>query len=537
MTGPRHAAAVPGTPENPEPGRARTTAPVPPVAIAGDAASAAEHLPGERVPLDDAFLATLRSTCRDVSTEGAQLAEAGRDWWPISIGWATRGEVPAKPGALARPRSTAEVSALLAACNQARVPVTPLAGRSGVCGASVPLFGGVALDMTAMAGIEDLDLTSLVARVAPGTFGPELEAALQAEGVSLGHWPQSIDLSTVGGWIACRGAGQYSTRYGKIEDMVAGLEVVLADGRVARTGAAAPRAAMGPDLTQTFVGSEGTLGVVTSAWLRLHRLPPAEARRAYGFAGFAEGLDTCRRVLQRGATPAVLRLYDAEESERHFATSTSGASGTCALVVLDEAEPSLLDATMRILDEECRAAGAAVLSEELVAHWLERRNDVSALAPLYQGGIVVDTIEVAGTWNELPALYEDCVSGLRSLPGTLAASAHQSHAYPDGACLYFTFAGREPDAGEATVLRDATRTWDTSYYTEAWDIVMRCVMSRGCAISHHHGIGVNRARFMEESMGEAFSVLAALKGALDPRGIMNPGKLGLPSPFGELAWP
>src|SRR5262249_12703193 len=150
---------------------------------------------------------------------------------------------------------------------------TAAAGRSGVCGASVPVYGGVVLDMTAMHGIVAVDATSMVAEVLPGTFGDVYEDALRAEhGATRGHWPQSIPLSTVGGWLACRGAGQLSTRYGKIEDLVVGLEVVLADGRVITTGGTPPRA-VGPDLTQIFVGSEGTLGVITRVWLRVFPLP------------------------------------------------------------------------------------------------------------------------------------------------------------------------------------------------------------------------------------------------------------------------
>lgn len=488
-----------------------------------------KRLDAPRVELREEDLASLRAVCSQVATDQQLLSQASRDWWPISIAWALRGEVPSTPGVLAVPTSAAEVSAILACCSSRHLPVTPVAGRSGVCGGAVPVFGGLALDMTAMAGIEDLDHDSLVAKVAPGTFGPDLEAALQAEGLSLGHWPQSMDISTLGGWVACRSAGQYSTRYGKIEDMVLGLEVALADGRLLRTGAAAPRAAVGPDLTELFLGSEGTLGVVTSAWLQVHRIPPAEDRRAFVFDGFARGLEACRRILQRGGRPAVLRLYDETESARHF----PGQPGA-VLVVLDEADEELLSATMRIVDEECRRSDGKPADEELVAEWLSKRNDVSALGPLYEAGVVVDTVEVAARWSVLEDLYRACVDALLGLEGTLVASAHQSHAYADGACLYFTFAGRNPGPADRDPSDDE---WTEQYYVEAWERVMDAVISRSGAISHHHGIGLNRARFMRPALGEAFGVLASLKSALDPQGILNPGKLGLPSPFGEVPWP
>jgi alkyldihydroxyacetonephosphate synthase len=446
--------------------------------------------------------------------DDGERAEAGRDWWPISIGWAVEGRVPARPAAVVRPKDATQVAEVLAACAQHGVPVTPAAGRSGVCGGSVPLFGGLALDLTGLVGEVQVDATSLIAQVPAGVFGPALEAALRRTGHTLGHWPQSMALSTVGGWVACRGAGQYSTRYGKIEDMVAGLEVALADGTLLRTGGRAPRSATGPDLTQVFCGSEGVLGVITGVWLRIHPLPAAEDRRAYGFESFAGGLDACRRVLRRGATPAVLRLYDPIESARSF-----GVHDACVLVVLDEADPGLLGATLAVVDEECAAARR--LGDELVAHWLADRNDVSALAPLWRAGVVVDTAEVAGHWRVLPGIVDEALAALRALDGTIAASVHQSHAYLDGACLYFTFAGRGDD-GEA-------------YYVAAWDTLMATVEQHGAAISHHHGIGLNRGRFAAELPEQR--VLAALKRALDPAGVLNPGKLGLKSAFGEVRWP
>jgi alkyldihydroxyacetonephosphate synthase len=507
-----------------------TGAPTPVTEIDAAPGSVTDRIAGPRVPVDDALLRRLRSVCAEVVVDDAARAEAGRDWWPLAIRWAMRGAVPARPAAVARPADAVETAAVLAACHEARVPVTATAGRSGVCGSSVPLFGGVALDVCGLAGVVDLDTTSLVARVAPGTFGPDLEAALRPSQVTLGHWPQSMDLSTVGGWVACRGAGQYSTRYGKIEDMVIGLEVALADGRIIRTGGAGPRAAMGPELTQLFVGSEGVLGVITEAELRLHRVPDGDGRRAYSFPTFASGLDACRRILHRGATPAVLRLYDEVESARNFEHSHG-----CLLVVLDETDAGLLDATLTIVDEECAACQGASADVALVGRWLSHRNDVSALAPLYRAGIVVDTIEIAARWAALDPIYDAALAALRGIGGTLAASAHQSHAYPDGACLYFTFGGRMPDADDAD--HAAQDLWAERYYGAAWSAVMDVVRAHGGAISHHHGIGVNRGRFMADALGGAFAVLVDVKNSLDPRGILNPGKLGLPSPFGEAHWP
>ena len=490
----------------------RAGTPTPPIAFAGAAADATARLDTRRVDVDAAALARLEGACADVRTDPGELAEVSRDWWPLTMTWALDDQVGALADVLVRPTSVDEVAAVLRVCDEARIPVTPAAGRSGVSGGSIPLHGGAVLDLTALAGIVDVDDVSLVADVRAGTFGDLLEDELRAEHrATLGHWPQSMGLSTVGGWLACRSAGQLSTRYGKIEDMVVGLDVVLADGRVIRTGGA-PRAAVGPDLTQMFVGSEGTLGVITGARLRLHPAPAVERSAAHGFASFPEGLAACRRILHRGATPAVLRLYDDVESNRHF-----GTDGVHVLLVLDEGEPAVVDGGMALVHEEC--AGTVHLDPGLVDHWLEHRNDVGALQDLVHAGFVVDTIETAACWRDLPSLVEAVLSAVRALDETMVVSVHQSHAYGTGACCYFTFAGRpEPDA------RDA-------YYRAVFDGAMRVALSHGAALSHHHGIGLNRGPYVADALGSGFGVLAALKQALDPHGICNPGKLGLPDPF------
>ena len=281
--------------------------------------------------------------------------------------------------------------------------------------------------------------------------------------------------------------------------------------------------------------------MVTERALRLHPL----ARGHEGASGVRRsrasraGLEAVVGHYAAGRRPAVLRLYDQPSP---LATSRLDDRG-CALVVLDEADPAVLESTCVVVDTECAKSGGEPLGgaggsdkaeadHRIVQRWPDNRNDVSALAPLYRSGVVVDTIEIAARWSTLPAIYDTCVSALTALEGTLAASAHQSHAYVDGACLYFTFGGRMPDppAGTAGPADSRSDAWAESYYTSAWRAVMDVVRAHGGAISHHHGIGINRARFMAGALGGAFDVLADLKNALDPRGILNPGKLGLPSP-------
>jgi alkyldihydroxyacetonephosphate synthase len=449
----------------------------------------------------------LRSVCREVSTEPDDLDAFTRDRWSMAAAAAR------SPDAVARPSTAGEAAAVLEACSDARVPVTPAGGRSGVCGGAMPVHGGIVLDLRALAGVAWIDDVSLLVEVGAGTGGDVLERELRTAGMTLGHRPQSVSISTVGGWVACRSAGQYSTRYGKIEDMVVGLEVALADGRVIRTGGS-PRAATGPDLTGLFVGSEGTLGAVTSARLRLHPAPAEERRAGFAFDTFAAGLDACRRILRRGARPAVVRLYDSAESQRAFGRSDN------VLVVLDEGDRVLVDATMGIVGEECPAAGGREIGEEPVDWWMAHRDETPDLEALARQGIVGDTMEVAASWSALSGLHQHVVSSVAAVPGTVWTSAHASHAYGDGACLYVTLAGMGAE-----------------WYVPAWDAAAAAVLAHGGALSHHHGIGLAKARFLPAALGPAHGVLADLKRALDPAGVLNPGKLGLPDPFGPVAWP
>jgi alkyldihydroxyacetonephosphate synthase len=467
----------------------------------------------------DEVLSRLAAACPLDEAEGA-LVEAGRDWWPMALHWALAGQVPALPAVVARPTTRDEVAAVVRICDEVRVPVTPAAGRSGVCGGSVPKAGGVALDLRGLTGLTWASVEDGLVSVRAGTNGLAFEERLRAEhGMTVGHWPQSMALASVGGWVACRGAGQYSTRYGKVEDMVHGLEVVLADGRIVTTGGRAPRSAVGPDLNQLFTGSEGALGVVTEVTLRAWPLPPEERRGAWTFATFGEGLEVCRRVLRRGATPAVLRLYDGREGKRF-----GGDGERSVLLVLDEGDGHQVEASLAVVAEEAATTGEPA-DVAGVARWLEHRNDVSALGEAVSGGVVVDTCEIAARWSALPVIHAAATERFMALDGALVVSCHQSHAYPDGACLYFTFAGVPPaDAAE-------------SFYAAAWEAIEGATLEAGGALSHHHGVGLLRSALVRRALGGGYGVLVALKAALDPNGTLNPGALGIPSPHPVVSWP
>lgn len=480
-----------------------------PIEFGGDPAAATSRIQGPETSLAPEDLDAIAQIC-DTSVDDADRARHGRDWWPLSMTWSLQNQVPKLPRVVCRPRTTDEVSRLLAYCNSRSIAVTASGGRSSVCGSAIPLRGGVALDMGRMQGLESVDAVSGIVECLAGTFGPDLESTVRTHGLTIGHYPQSFDISTVGGWVACRGAGQYSTRYGKIEDMVHGLEAVLADGTVVHTGGA-PAGAVGPDLSQLLLGSEGTLAVITRVWLRAHPLPEVERRAAYSFPTFSDGLEACRRILRDGATPAVLRLYDGAESRR-----SHGGDGTEAtLLVLDEGTESIVDGTMVVVHAVCSSMGARTADTDLVEQWTHHRNDTSGLQALTRKGFVVDTMEIAGNWADLDHIVDTVESAMLAVPHARSATCHLSHSYVEGACLYFTFAANPPaEEFEQT-------------YLALWDAGQRAALASGANLSHHHGVGYSRAQYMEQALGTGLGVLRAVKNALDPKGILNPGKLGL----------
>jgi alkyldihydroxyacetonephosphate synthase len=269
--------------------------------------------------------------------------------------------------------------------------------------------------------------------------------------------------------------------------------------------------ATGPNMTQLFVGSEGTLGVIVSACLNIHRKAEYSDSGAWAFDSFDAGVEAIRRFSQRGARPAVVRLYDATESRRNFDTK-----GQHILLIHDEGDPEIVKGIMSVVRAECDGKPG---DKALVERWLANRNSVHALDDLILDR-APDTMEITAPWSKLARIYHETTAAMMAIDGTRTATAHISHAYPGSAGLYFMFGGRP-------ALADRPR-----WYRDVWNAGARCVLANGGNLAHHHGIGLQRARLMGEAMGSSMAALQAVKDALDPRGILNPGKLGLKNPFG-----
>jgi len=444
-----------------------------------------------------------------VRDDEATRAEYRVDYWILAHLRRREGRLDADPSCVVRPRSTEEVAKAVRVAQRGGVPIVPYGGGSGVLGGAVPPPGSVVLDLRAMNQLLDVNDTALLARVQAGMMGGDYEAALVAKGYTSGHYPQSLARATVGGLVATRSAGQFSTKYGNIEDMCLGLEVVLASGEVIRL-APFPRAANGPSLREVFLGSEGALGIVTEATLKIHPTPEHRLTETFAFPSVGSGLEAIRRVMRAGWHPAVVRLYDASEANGHFGKWVP--EGQCALLVLTEGPRALAEAEMAACREACSEGTA--LGTDSIDHWLGHRNTVPSWDSLMDKGLIADTIEIAATWDKVEALYDRVVAALRGVPGMLVASAHSSHSYLSGTNLYITFAIKPDDWSQAEAL-----------YLDSWGRVMQATLESGGTIAHHHGIGRLRVPWLEKELGGAYQVLRALKRALDPAGILNPGTL------------
>lgn len=453
----------------------------------------------------------------NVAVDPGELAAHARDCWPLLAMRERAGETLPRPAAVVWPTSTAQASALYAWASARGVPLVPFGGGGGVVGGAAPVAGGVAVDTKRMARVLELDAESGLVVAQPGVIGQTLEEWLGARGWTLGHFPSSITLSSVGGFAAARSAGQCSTRYGAFASLVAGMEAVLPDGTVVRREAH-PASAAGPDLIGLLLGGEGTLGLITELTLRVTPKPESLGFRALRMPSFTAGLDTLRGILRTGLRPAVLRLYDQADT----ALSHPDLGG-CLLVVMAEGWPPLVDLEVRTAAQVGIAHDGEDLGEDLARHWHEHRYDVSwRLADFLKPGgmfgdaVAVDTLEVAARWSRLPDTYtavRDALAGAADV-----VLCHASHAYPDGACLYFTFGA----AGQGDEVKVRER------YQQAWTAAMDAAVAVGATITHHHGIGLLRAPWLAAELGAGgMAMLQRVKDALDPAGIANPGKLGL----------
>lgn len=431
------------------------------------------------------------------------------------------------PDAVAYPEDAEGVRRTLKAADRDGWAVVPFGGGTSVVGGVEPLADGrrgvVTLDLSRLNRVVDVDRISLTARIQAGAFGPAIERVLESDGLELGHYPQSFEYSTLGGWIAARSAGQNSTGWGRIDDMVVALTVVTPVGEIVTREL--PASASGPELREALVGSEGTLGVITDAVVRVRPRTSRMRYRSILFPSFRDGLSTLRAIAQRGPCPVVARLSD--EAETELLLKQSGAEskwGFRLLRLLGKGAYVRGGAHLLLGYEDDRGAAAASsvakrgggldIGSGAGRHWEKTRFDLPYLRDtLLDHGILVETLETAASWSRLESLYASVRDGLRRALPSPAVLCHVSHLYPDGASLYFTF------------LCDA-RDREIELWRAAKEAAGRAILENGGTISHHHGVGADHRPWLEGERGRLqVEMLRALKRTLDPKGILNPGKL------------
>lgn len=447
-----------------------------------------------------------------VDTSETALNNRRHDYWVLNNLRAWRGEELGKPGVVVRPQSVSDVQSVVRMASQTRTPLVPYGLGSGVCGGIEPNASVIMLDMGGMNRVLEIDETNLLARFDAGCNGLEAEEAVAGRGLTIGHCPQSIAISSVGGWISTRAAGQFSTAYGNIEDIVYAIQVVLPNGDVVELGKA-PRAAAGPDLRHLILGAEGTMGVVTAVTLSLRRQPEKRAFSAYHVPTLAGGFVAQREIIQADWLPPVMRQYDAPEASRNFQDYALDEQGL--LLMVHEGPASRVEAEVAAVSEIAARSGLTPAPEGVGPNWMEGRNHVPSWDQLFEANLIVDTIEISAPWTRIDKIYDEAIESLNEVEPIRIASAHSSHVYRTGINLYFTFAAKH----ENTADMEAT-------YLDCWRRVMDATARHGGGIAHHHGAGRLRKNYLIHDLGEnGLSLLRRVKSAIDPKGIMNPGNL------------
>ncbi len=467
---------------------------------------------------DPAWLDDLKAVVGEsgLSTAFVDRLAYARDRTPLATFHVRSGKPLGQlPVAVATPQSESEVAQIFALANAHGFAVIPYGAGSGVVAGAIPVENTVMLDLKRLNRFVELDEVNGLATVQAGMNGARFEALLNARGWTCGHYPQSIRMSTVGGWAACRGAGQASSRYGKIEDMVVGLRAVLPNGESLEVRPL-PRRAVGPGLRDLFVGAEGTLGVITEMTLRIWREPEVRRPLVLAFPSLDHAWSALREMMQAELRPEVARLYD--ETESHERTHGEGpfARNPVLCILVFSGKAALAEVEERLTREICVAQGA-VVSDNLAPyeHWLKSR--FISYSPRYQAKRhFMDTIEITGRWSALPQLYQRIGAAIRELHPDVFFGTHWSHVYPEGACQYMTI--RLPILEDEEGLR---------LHAEVWQRAQSICLELGGSISHHHGVGQLRNPWMRGELGAGQDVLQRVKDALDPRNVSNPGKLAL----------
>ena len=451
-----------------------------------------------------------------------------------------RGVVTRAPDAVLWPACHQQVEAVVSLAQQLNFCLIAFGGGTNIVGGVNPEADDVravmALSLRLMNRLISIDPQSRTATIEAGALGPKLEADLNAQGHSLGHFPDSFEYSTLGGWLATRSAGMQSDAYGKIEDMLVSIKIATPSGTIITK--AVPASSAGPDLNRIVVGSEGILGVITEATMRVHRTPANKDYRGYLFKNFEDGVRAIQECLERGFAPSMIRLQDSGESELAFQMRApkQGIEGwlqnrvkawlrsrgyvePCILIVGIEGEKAATAATRRYADRIFKRHGGFGLGTSVGDTWSKDKFNIPYLRDyIMDYGCMADVAETSTLWSQVLPLYRAVIDAVKARfahqDGTGFIGCHISHTYQTGACLYFTFAARQPNGGEL------------EHYYSYKRLVTDTILRMGGTLSHHHAVGTEHRQWMNREVSPAgLQALQALKASLDPKGVLNPGKL------------
>ena len=434
--------------------------------------------------------------------------------YPREYKWILQGKYPHVTDGVLLPSDAGEISEILRVANELKIGIIPYGGGSGICGGTIPYEGQIILDTKKLTDFS-VNAVNMTARGGAGLSGAEFENELNLRGFTSGHYPQSFQSACLGGMVSTRAIGTFSTKYGKMDDMVTALEVVLPTGELLRTHEA-PKRSSGPELLQIFLGGEGVYGIVTSVEMKIY--PVAEKRifATYTFPTTEDGLDALRTVMHHGLRPAVVRLYDETEAE-HKIAQYRFERGYALLILIFEGYCEATELEARKTDEICRAHLGRNKGETASKEWFATRFSTKKMLDYdaLRGG-TSDAIEVAAPWDRIADVWREMRSAL--IPFCEVVDCHFSHIYHSGASVYVIFhsrSGGDDIAGEERYLKCLAIACETS-------------AKYGGNVSHHHGIGTAKAGFMALEHGESgVGVMKKIKDALDPNGILNKGVLGL----------
>lgn len=436
------------------------------------------------------------------------------DCWPLSEAKIRAGEMLPLAEIIVFPASSEEISQILIVANDLEVPVIPVGGGAGTCGGTLAIYGGIQLDLKRMVKIFDIDHESMTVKVEAGVMGIDLEEEVNRHGYTMGHTPTSLRASNVGGFIATRSGGSLSSLYGKIEDLTLGLQVVLPDGSIVECKSV-PRHSVGPDLRQLFIGSEGVLGIITEATLRLFLIPEERRFRSFSFPDVHSGLEAIRNIFRIEITPSIVRLYDPEDAAMAFSMHFEFEEGHCMLLLGFDGDVAQNDIDEGKSVKICSDCGGTDHGEGPSKRWWDHRYDMYYPSRLTTSGFAIgDTIDIVATYDKLENVYHAMKEAMEA--NDVIVMSHFSHMYQNGGSIYMIFFSSQPDAETAWTI-----------YKKVWDDGVAACLREGGTMSHQHGVGLTRSTYTEEELGSSFHVLKLIKDVLDPKGIMNPGKLGL----------